>query len=169
MDPDEVEAGGGPPVAEQPGLDVLDGDRFFKQGIAVQVDLSHGEIVGRAPPRVDLPQDFGRERTFRHEAPPSTAQGLSCHNGRWEQRSVPHPLPCLDHRLSKSAGAKRRARSPASLIPRASSHSEGASCPAKTSSRLIPCSSRPIPPASSHPKGRKNAAISISRGTKGRE
>src|SRR5262249_32115745 len=153
MDPDEVEARGGPPVAEQPGLDVLDGDRLLEQRVLVQVDLSHGEIVGRAPPRVDLTQDFGRERTFRHEAPPSTSRAYRVTGGRrgmgsspfrrrdtrWEPRSVPHPLPCLDHPLSKSAGAKRRATSAASLIPPASSHSEEASCPAKTSSRLIPC------------------------------
>ena len=70
---------------------------------------------------------------------------------RWEPRSVPRPLPGLDHQLSKSAGARRRVTSPASLIPPASSHLEGASCPAKTSSCLIPYSSRRIPPPSRHP------------------
>src|SRR3954452_17562990 len=47
---------------------------------------------------------------------------------------------------------------PASLIPPASSHSEEASCPAKTSSRRIPCSSRRIPCSSRRLKPRKSSA-----------
>jgi hypothetical protein len=101
VDPDEVEAGGGPPVAEQTGLDVLDRDRLLEQRVLVQVNLSHGEIVGRAPPRVDLPQDFGRERTFRHEAPPSTARGDLVTGGRRGLGSSPL------RRLHISTGTRR--------------------------------------------------------------
>src|SRR3954454_11882010 len=98
-------------------------------------------------------QTAGRRRT---PVPAARDPKRGRRDTRWEQRSVPRPLPCLDHQLSKSAGAKRRATSPASLIPPASSHSEEAlplstsparrvprvAKPAKTFSRLIPCAQR---------------------------
>jgi hypothetical protein len=85
---------------------------------------------------------------------------------RWEQRSGPRPLPCLDHQLSKSPGARRRALRPASLIPPSPSLPEGTlplstrsssrvprvSSPAQTSSSLVPRSQRPFP---SRPDGAK--------------
>ena len=50
---DQVEAGRGAPVAEQPRLDVLGAQRFGQQRVAEQVDLPHRQVVGSAPPGVD--------------------------------------------------------------------------------------------------------------------
>jgi hypothetical protein len=77
----------------------------------------------------------------------------------------------LDHQLSKSPGARRRASRPASLIPPSPSHPEGTlplstspssrvprvSEPARATSRLVPCPQRPVPSRSdgaSPPSGR---------------
>src|SRR5262249_55762062 len=54
VDVNEVEAGRGPPVAEQPRLDVLLGQRLLQERVVVEVDLPHREIVRRAPVGVDL-------------------------------------------------------------------------------------------------------------------
>ena len=54
VDVDEVEAGCGAPVAEQPGLDVLRFQRLLQERIVVEVDLPDRQIVGRAPVRVHL-------------------------------------------------------------------------------------------------------------------
>ena len=62
VDIEEVEAGGGAPVAEQARLDVVEGERALEQGIVFQVDLADGEIVGRAPVGVHAGQHFRRER-----------------------------------------------------------------------------------------------------------
>jgi hypothetical protein len=53
---DEVQARRGPPVAEQPRLDVLDPQRLAQQRVVKQVDLADGEIVGGAPVGVDAGQ-----------------------------------------------------------------------------------------------------------------
>jgi hypothetical protein len=58
MDVDEVEAGGGPPVAEEPRLDVLSLQRLFQQRIVLQVDLADREIVGCAPIGVHQREQF---------------------------------------------------------------------------------------------------------------
>ena len=58
MDVNQVEAGSGAPVTEQPRLDVLELQRLFEQGIVEQVDLSDGEIVRGAPPGIHYLQ-FG--------------------------------------------------------------------------------------------------------------
>ena len=69
MDPEEIEPRRRPPMAEQAGLDVLEGQRFLEQRVLVEIDLSHGEIVRGAPPGVHLPEDLGRERIFnRHRS-----------------------------------------------------------------------------------------------------
>ena len=44
------EAGGGAPVAQQPGLDVGVGERALEQDVLGQVDLADGQVVGRGPP-----------------------------------------------------------------------------------------------------------------------
>ena len=48
---DEVQPGRGAPMAEQARLDLIKGQRRCEQGVvAHEVDLAHGEVVGRAPP-----------------------------------------------------------------------------------------------------------------------
>ncbi|MCY1234206.1 hypothetical protein D9M72_467800 [compost metagenome] len=49
---DEVEPGGGAPVAQEPGLGVLRAERFAQQRVGAEVDLAHGQVVGRPPPAV---------------------------------------------------------------------------------------------------------------------
>ena len=66
---DEIDPRRRSPVAEQAGFDVLGAQRLAKERIAIQVDLTHGQIVRRAPPRVDGTQLFGIE-PVRHAAPP---------------------------------------------------------------------------------------------------
>jgi len=51
---EEVQAGRRPPVAQQARLDVVAGQGLAEQGVVEQVDLADGEVVGRAPPGVDL-------------------------------------------------------------------------------------------------------------------
>src|SRR3712207_8524191 len=40
-------------VPEQPGFDVLRPQRLAQQRVVHQVDLAHGQVVRRSPPRVD--------------------------------------------------------------------------------------------------------------------
>jgi hypothetical protein len=60
---DEVQAGRGTPVAQQPRLDVLDAQRLAQERVVEQVDLADGQVVGGAPPRVQAPQVVRRERS----------------------------------------------------------------------------------------------------------
>ena len=46
---DEAESGRGPPVAQQPRLDVLRPQRLAQQGVLLQVDLADRQVVGRLP------------------------------------------------------------------------------------------------------------------------
>ncbi len=55
---DQVESWRGPPVAQQPRLDVLGPQRLPEQRVVHQVDLAHRQVVGGAPVGVDLFQ-FG--------------------------------------------------------------------------------------------------------------
>lgn len=55
---DEVEAGRGAPVAEQPRFDVLGDERFAEQRIVLEIDLADRQIVGGPPVAVDL-LEFG--------------------------------------------------------------------------------------------------------------
>ena len=56
---DEVEAGRGPPVAEQSRLDVVAGERFAQQRVVEQVDLPHRQVVRCTPPGVQSLQRRG--------------------------------------------------------------------------------------------------------------
>ncbi len=56
---EKVQARRGTPVAEEAGLDVLLGEGLFQEGVVVEVDLPHREIVGRAPVGIDLAQLIG--------------------------------------------------------------------------------------------------------------
>ncbi len=49
VDVDEIQAGGGAPVAQQAGLDVFELQRLGEQGIVVEINLSDRQIIGRAP------------------------------------------------------------------------------------------------------------------------
>jgi hypothetical protein len=86
-------------------------------------------------------QTAGRRRT---PVPAARDSKRGRRDTKWEQRSVPRPLPCLDHQLSKSSGTRRRMTSPASLIPPSLSLSERASRLSKTSSCRIPCPQSPV-------------------------
>ena len=61
VDVEEVEAGGGAPVAEQARLDVVEGERTLKERIVFEVDLADGEVVGGAEVGVDFLELIGRE------------------------------------------------------------------------------------------------------------
>ena len=61
---DEVEPGGGPPVPEQPRLDVLGTQRLAQERVVEQVDLPDGQIVGRSPVRIEE-GEFGRGQCGR--------------------------------------------------------------------------------------------------------
>lgn len=47
---DHRQAGAGPPVPEQSGLDVLGTQRFPQKRVVLQIDLRDGQVVGRCPP-----------------------------------------------------------------------------------------------------------------------
>ncbi len=51
---DEVQAGNGPEMAEQSGLDVLRLQRLAQQRVVEQIDLPDGQVVRGAPVGVDL-------------------------------------------------------------------------------------------------------------------
>ena len=52
MDVDEVQTGRGAPVAQEPRLDVLLGQRLLEQGVVVEINLADRQVVGGAPVRV---------------------------------------------------------------------------------------------------------------------
>ena len=62
VDVEEVEPGGGAPVAEQPRLDVLGPQRLAQQRVVEQIDLADGEVVRSAPGRVDPAERLGAQR-----------------------------------------------------------------------------------------------------------
>jgi hypothetical protein len=59
---DEVEAGRGAPVAEEPRLDVLEAQRLAQERIGEQIDLADRKVVGRAPVGVHPLQLVGGKR-----------------------------------------------------------------------------------------------------------
>ena len=68
VDVDEVQAGRGAPVAEQPRLDVLLRQRLLEQRVVVEIDLADRQVVGGAPVRVDEREFLVRERVS-HDRP----------------------------------------------------------------------------------------------------
>src|SRR4029453_9917889 len=60
---DEIQPRSGPPMTEQTGFNVFLLQRFFEQGIVVQVDLPHREVIRRPPVGVDLVQLVTTERS----------------------------------------------------------------------------------------------------------
>src|ERR1051326_6687964 len=61
VDVDEVQARRRSPVSQQARLDMLQRERLFKQRIVVEVNLSHGQVVRRAPPGVHLAQKIAAQ------------------------------------------------------------------------------------------------------------
>ncbi len=79
--PDEVQPGGGAPVTEQPGLDVLGPQRLGQQRVGHQVDLADRQVVGGPPVTIERAglgrgqrprcrRLFGGCRRLSHHAPP---------------------------------------------------------------------------------------------------
>src|ERR1019366_459031 len=62
VDVEEVQSGGGAPVAEQPGLHVVQLQGLLEERVVVEIDLADGQVVGRAPIGVHLCEQFGGER-----------------------------------------------------------------------------------------------------------
>ena len=65
VDPDEVEAGGRAPVAEEARLDVAATERAAEEGVVVEVDLPDREVVGGPPVRVEFAEFVVGERLRR--------------------------------------------------------------------------------------------------------
>src|SRR5437763_3740552 len=59
---DEVQSRRGAPMAEQPRLDMREFERLFQERVVEQINLSDGQVIRRAPPRIDQAQFLGRER-----------------------------------------------------------------------------------------------------------
>ena len=62
---EEVQSGGGAPMAEQPRLDVAPLERCFEQRIVLEIDLADRQVIGGAPIGIHLLEQFGRKRV-RH-------------------------------------------------------------------------------------------------------
>jgi hypothetical protein len=63
---DEVQAGRGAPVPEEPRLDVLLRERLLEQRVVVEIDLADRQVVGGAPVRIDEREFLVRERASHH-------------------------------------------------------------------------------------------------------
>ena len=77
---EEVQAGRGAPVAEQPRLDVFLGQGLLQQRIVVEIDLPDGQVVGGAPVRVDRCPFLVRQGV-RHDSPPVLTETSARHHG----------------------------------------------------------------------------------------
>src|SRR5579872_6365550 len=58
----KIQSRRGPPVSQQPWFDLLDLQRFPKQRIVEEINLSHRQIIGRTPVCVDQAEFFWRKR-----------------------------------------------------------------------------------------------------------
>jgi hypothetical protein len=65
VDVDEVQTGRRAPMAQEPRLDVLLGQRLLEQRVVVEIDLADRQVVGGAPVRVDQRPFLVRQRV-RH-------------------------------------------------------------------------------------------------------
>ena len=73
---DQVQSGRGAPMPEQAPLDVLQRQRRLQQRVVLQVDLSHRQVVGSAPPGVHFVEHVGCEGV-RHGGSPQIGNGTS--------------------------------------------------------------------------------------------
>ena len=76
VDVDEVQPGGRPPVAEQPGFYVLGVERFAEQRVREQVDLADRQVVRGAPPRIHRLELFGGQSGLAGHCLDSHMRGL---------------------------------------------------------------------------------------------
>ena len=93
---DERQPGAGPPVTEQSGLDVLDGQRTAQQRVVLQVDLADGQVVVGSPPGVqdgDLGVVQVREvgRVVGVAAVMRASLDPRSHRSQGRKSSLPHP------------------------------------------------------------------------------
>ena len=58
---DEVQAGRGAPMPQQPRLDVFELEGLGQQRIFVEVDLADGQVIGSTPVGVDLAEVLWRK------------------------------------------------------------------------------------------------------------
>ena len=61
---EKIQAGRGSPMAEQPRLDVVEGEGALEQGIVFEVDLAHGKVVCGAPVGVHFGECFRAQGGF---------------------------------------------------------------------------------------------------------
>ena len=69
MNVDEVQAGGGSPMAEQPGLDVLFGQGLLQKRVVIEVDLADGQVIGGPPIRIHQRPFLIRQRIHHRCSP----------------------------------------------------------------------------------------------------
>src|SRR5262249_7320511 len=58
---DEVESGRRAPMPDEARLHVLLLERLLEKGIIVEIRLTDGQVIGRAPPSIDLAEKLGVE------------------------------------------------------------------------------------------------------------
>ena len=59
MNVEEIQSGCCAPMAEQTGFDVFNFERSFQQRIVLQIDLSDGKVIRRAPIGVHFAEEVG--------------------------------------------------------------------------------------------------------------
>ena len=90
VDIDEVQAGRGPPVPQEPWLDVLLGQRLLEQRVVIEIDLADRQVVGGAPVRIDEREFLVRERASHDDLLTiRTASSRAAIAGRRPGESVP--------------------------------------------------------------------------------
>ena len=104
---DQVEAGRGAPVAEQPRLDVLGAEGFGQQRVAEQVDLPHRQVVGSAPPGVER-VEFGYGQRFPLSHGHRLSGGLGPdRGGEPQQKRHSHPGMANVSPAPRESGAQK--------------------------------------------------------------
>ena len=85
---DEIQAGGRAPMAEQAGLDVIQGQRLLQQRIVEQIDLAHRKIVRGPPPGIHQAQFLLRERIGGGRRFAAGGHGELLHAGDWDKPTM---------------------------------------------------------------------------------
>ena len=87
---DERQAGARAPVAEQARLDVGVGQRLAQERVGHEVDLADGEVVVRAPPRVERRELLLRRLREPLDEPGVGDEGLRGHDDSCDVRRMDH-------------------------------------------------------------------------------
>ena len=115
---DEVQAGGGAPVAEQPRLDVLGPQRLAQQRVVEQVDLADRQVVGGPPVGVDAApaplvargHTDAPDRAGDRSRPPARAPPARAPGSRVAAMSrSPRAGPFASRSIFTPSGARRKA------------------------------------------------------------